>query len=267
MAGSSVSSGRPPLFASEKPARVAAYAYRLFASTLLAGLLLIWLYRATHLPPRSSSARWGAWLGLSAAELWFGFYWVLTLSVRWSPVYRRTFPDRLARRYKEEELPGVDIFVCTADPTLEPPMLVISTVLSVMAYDYPPEKLNIYLSDDTSSAITLYALYEASEFAKHWVPFCKKYKVEPRSPAAYFAKADSPPDACNPKEWFALKEIHKDLTNRVSSVVNSGKIPEAAECKVGDFTQWNASTTCTDHPSIVQVRRGFMSIITSKLDH
>jgi len=48
-------------------------------------------------------------------------------------------------RYKEEELPGVDIFVCTADPTLEPPMLVISTVLSVMAYDYPPEKLNIYL--------------------------------------------------------------------------------------------------------------------------
>jgi len=100
MAGSSVSSGRPPLFASEKPARVAAYAYRLFASTLLAGLLLIWLYRATHLPPRSSSARWWAWLGLSAAELWFGFYWVLTLSVRWSPVYRRTFPDRLARRYQ-----------------------------------------------------------------------------------------------------------------------------------------------------------------------
>jgi len=156
-------------------------------------------------------------------------------------------------RYNEEELPGVDIFVCTADPTLEPPMLVISTVLSVMAYDYPPEKLNIYLSDDAGSAITLYALYEASEFAKHWVPFCKKYMVEPRSPAAYFAKADGPPDACNPKEWFALKESHKDLTNRVSSVVNSGKIPEAAECKVGGFTQWNEGTTYTDHPSIVQV--------------
>jgi len=42
-------------------------------------------------------------------------------------------------RYKEEQLPGVDIFVCTADPTVEPPMLVISTVLSVMAYDYPQE--------------------------------------------------------------------------------------------------------------------------------
>jgi hypothetical protein len=100
MAGSSVSSGgRSPLFETEKPAVVAAYAYRLFAGTVFAGLLLVWLYRATHLPPRSSGARWWAWLGLSAAELWFCFYWVLTLSVRWSPVYRRAFPDRLTRRY------------------------------------------------------------------------------------------------------------------------------------------------------------------------
>ncbi|CAL5055624.1 unnamed protein product [Urochloa decumbens] len=253
MAGSSESSGRPPLFATEKPARVVAHAYRLFASTIFAGLLLIWVYRATHLPPRSSGARWWGWLGLSAAELWFGFYWVLTLSVRWSPVYRRAFPDRLTRRYKEEELPGVDIFVCTADPTLEPPMLVISTVLSVMAYDYPPEKLNIYLSDDAGSVTTLYALYEASEFAKHWIPFCKKYEVEPRSPAAYFVRADSPPDPCDPKEWCALKEMHKDLIDRVNSVVNSGKIPKTPECKVRGFTQWNEDTSYTDHPSIVQI--------------
>ncbi|KAF8737560.1 hypothetical protein HU200_014107 [Digitaria exilis] len=254
MAGSSASSGRPPLFATEKPARVAAYAYRLFAGTVLAGLLLIWLYRATHLPPRSSSsARWWAWLGLFAAELCFGFYWVLTLSVRLSPVYRRVLPDRLTQRYKEEELPGVDIFVCTADPTLEPPMLVISTVLSVMAYDYPAEKLNIYLSDDAGSVVTLYALYEASEFAKHWIPFCKKYKVEPRSPAAYFARADSPPDICGPKEWSTLKEMHKGLTDSVNSIAHSGKIPEASEYKVMGFTQWSEDATYKDHPSIVQV--------------
>lgn len=95
--------------------------------------------------------------------------------------------------------------MCTADPTVEPPMLVISTVLSVMAYDYPKEKLNIYLSDDAGSIITLYALYEASEFAKHWLPFCNKYQVEPRSPAAYFGTEASPPDACDRKEWFSLK--------------------------------------------------------------
>ena len=44
-------------------------------------------------------------------------------------------------------LPKVDIFVCTANPDIEPPIMVINTVLSVMAYDYPIEKLSVYLSD------------------------------------------------------------------------------------------------------------------------
>ena len=52
-------------------------------------------------------------------------------------------------------LPGVDIFVCTADPVIEPPLMVINTVLSMMAYDYPPEKLNIYVSDDGGSELML----------------------------------------------------------------------------------------------------------------
>ena len=86
----------------------------------------------------------------------------------------------------ENELPGVDIFVCTADPLIEPAMMVINTVLSVMAYDYPPEKLSVYLSDDAGSHLTFYALLEASQFAKYWIPFCKKFNVEPRSPIAYF---------------------------------------------------------------------------------
>lgn len=92
---------------------------------------------------------------------------------------------KICNRY-ESDLPGVDIFVFTADPMIEPPMMVINTVLSVMAYDYPVEKLNVYLSDDAGSDITFYALLEASIFAKHWVPFCKRFNVEPRSPHAYF---------------------------------------------------------------------------------
>lgn len=83
-------------------------------------------------------------------------------------------------------MPVVDVFVCTADPTIEPPMMVINTVLSVMAYDYPTEKLSVYLSDDGGSILTFYALFEASKFAKHWLPFCKRFNVEPRSPSAYF---------------------------------------------------------------------------------
>ena len=88
----------------------------------------------------------------------------------------------------ENELPGVDIFVCTADPKIEPPTMVINTVLSVMAYDYPTDKLSVYLSDDAGSDLTFYALMEASHFCKHWIPYCKKFNVEPRSPAAYFIK-------------------------------------------------------------------------------
>ena len=78
--------------------------------------------------------------------------------------------------------------MCTADPISEPPTLVISTVLSVMSYNYPPEKLSVYLSDDAGSEFTFYALLEASHFSKYWIPFCKKFDVEPRSPEAWFAK-------------------------------------------------------------------------------
>ncbi|CAF2080944.1 unnamed protein product [Brassica napus] len=35
---------------------------------------------------------------------------------------------------------------------------------------------------------TFYALAEAAEFAKTWVPFCKKFNVEPRSPAACLSR-------------------------------------------------------------------------------
>lgn len=101
---------------------------------------------------------------------------------------------KLLNRF-ENELPGVDIYVCTADPSIEPPLMVINTVLSVMAYDYPPEKLSVYLSDDGGSDLTFYALLEASEFAKHWIPFCKKFDVEPRSPAAYFSSVTASNDA------------------------------------------------------------------------
>lgn len=82
--------------------------------------------------------------------------------------------------------------------------MVINTVLSVMAYEYPPEKLSVYLSDDGGSDITFYALLEASRFAKVWIPFCKKFKVEPRSPGAYFKEAYSGSDD-GLDEWMDMK--------------------------------------------------------------
>ena len=89
---------------------------------------------------------------------------------------------------------------------MEPPTLVINTVLSVMSYNYPPEKLSIYLSDDGGSELTFYALLEASGFSKHWIPFCKKFNVEPRSPVAFFAQQiDVNQDITYAQEQLAIK--------------------------------------------------------------
>ncbi|KAK7861057.1 cellulose synthase-like protein g1 [Quercus suber] len=41
---------------------------------------------------------------------------------------------------------------------MEPPTMVINTVLSVMSYSCPREKLSVYLSDDGGSKLTFYAL-------------------------------------------------------------------------------------------------------------
>jgi hypothetical protein len=80
------------------------------------------------------------------------------------------------------------VFVTTADPIMEPPIITVNTVLSILAVDYPVDKLACYVSDDGCSPITFYSLMEASKFAKLWVPFCKKYGVEVRAPFKYFSQ-------------------------------------------------------------------------------
>ncbi|KAG2717853.1 hypothetical protein I3760_03G193100 [Carya illinoinensis] len=187
-----------------KPAK-ARIAFQLFALSLFVGICFIFVYRVSYIPSEEEAGRW-AWIGLFLSELWFCFYWFMTLVDRWNPIYRCTFKDRLSIRY-EEALPDIDIFVCTADPMIEPPAMVINTVLSVMAYDYPPQKLNVYLSDDGGSDLTFYAMVEALSFSKIWLPFCKKFKVEPRSPEAYFRTTVLEPldDSVKAKERSSMK--------------------------------------------------------------
>ncbi|XP_073117695.1 cellulose synthase-like protein E6 isoform X2 [Elaeis guineensis] len=226
------------------------FAYKLFACSMLVGICLIWFYRATHVPGWGERGRW-AWIGIFVAELWFSFYWIIIQLIRWSPIYHYTHTEKLSQR-DETGLPNVDIFVCTADPIAEPPTLVISTILSAMAYNYPPEKLSVYLSDDAGSIMTFYALWEASRFAKHWLPFCKQYNVEPRSPAAYFSKLCKPGDACNPTEWSSMKNLYEEMANRIDSVVMLGKIPEELKANKG-FSEWSWGMTSRNHPPIVQI--------------
>ncbi|MBA0716169.1 hypothetical protein Golax_015023, partial [Gossypium laxum] len=80
--------------------------------------------------------------------------------------------------------------------------MVVNTVLSMMAYDYPPEKLSVYLSDDGGSNLTFYAMLEAANFSKTWLPFCKKFQVESTSPEAYFRTAS---ELVNVQEWLSVK--------------------------------------------------------------
>jgi cellulose synthase A len=81
----------------------------------------------------------------------------------------------------------VDFFVSTVDPLKEPPLITANTVLSILAVDYPVEKISCYVSDDGSAMLTFESLAETAEFARKWVPFCKKYAIEPRAPEFYFS--------------------------------------------------------------------------------
>ena len=106
-------------------------------------------------------------------------------------MHHQLFLENLPQVAKESEYPGLDVFVCTADPFKEPPVGVVNTVLSVLAYDYPSEKLSVYLSDDGGSQLTLFAFMECAKFARHWLPYCRKYNIMDRSPEVYFANDTS----------------------------------------------------------------------------
>ncbi|KAL0362936.1 UNVERIFIED_CONTAM: Cellulose synthase-like protein E6 [Sesamum calycinum] len=240
-----------PLF--ETRAARGGAAHKLFCLTILCGIVLIWSYRLIHIP-RAGQPGKHAWAAMFFAEVLFGLYWIITQSGRWRVVYRYPFKDRLSTRYEDKKLPGFDVFVCTADPILEPPLMVISTVLSVMAYNYPSEKISVYLSDDGGSELTFYALFEASKFSKYWIPFCKKYNVEPRSPEVYFSCQNTSVDESRfVQDWTSVKELYEDMKSRIDSAAAKGCIPEEISDQHKGFSEWNSKVTKQDHQSIVQI--------------
>ncbi|KAF9609228.1 hypothetical protein IFM89_014422 [Coptis chinensis] len=146
-------------------------------------LLTLLIYRL-----RFFQAQGFIWLLAFLCESWFTFNWILIMNAKWNPLVFKTFPSRLSPRINE--LPPVDLFVTTADPVLEPPIITVNTVLSLLALDYPANKLACYVSDDAASPVTFYSLVEAIEFAQLWVPFCKKYNIQIRAPFQYFSTID-----------------------------------------------------------------------------
>uniref|UniRef100_A0A453M9W0 Uncharacterized protein n=1 Tax=Aegilops tauschii subsp. strangulata TaxID=200361 RepID=A0A453M9W0_AEGTS len=122
------------------------------------------------------------WTMSIAGELWFALMWVLDQLPKMQPVRRTVYVTAL----EEPRLPTMDVFVTTTDPEKEPPLVTVNTILSILAADYPPDKLTCYVSDDGGALLTREAVAHAACFARLWVPFCRKHGVEPRNPEAYF---------------------------------------------------------------------------------
>ncbi|KAG5560300.1 hypothetical protein RHGRI_003557 [Rhododendron griersonianum] len=63
-------------------------------------------------------------------ELILSFIWFLGQAYRFRPVTRTVFPERLP---ENAELPAVDVFICTADPSKEP-TLEVTMLIRMLAY-------------------------------------------------------------------------------------------------------------------------------------
>ncbi|XP_017975685.1 PREDICTED: cellulose synthase-like protein G2 isoform X2 [Theobroma cacao] len=157
-----------------------------------------------------------------ASELILSLLWLLNQAYLWRPVSRKTFPERLLQE-KGEELPGIDVFICTADPKKEPPLEVMNTVLSAMALDYPIGKLSVYVSDDGGSSSTLHAMREAWKFGRSWLPFCTRFGIKTRCPKAYFSRyEDDLGEKGYHEEKEKIKQQYKWLEEHVKKAGSSG---------------------------------------------
>eukprot|EP00250_Pteridium_aquilinum_P021646 c25188_g1_i1 orf=61-2535(+) len=173
------------------------------------------------------SCRFHRELGLVAmgCEVWLCSIFFLSISWKWFMVERVTHPDRLLSRWRE--LPAVDVFVTTADPAKEPPLITVNTVLSALALHYPnSHKVAVYVSDDGGSLLTLWALKEATSFAKSWIPFCNRFSpyICPRAPGPYFASKGAFEKACFhnfSNEWHEIKAEYCALESRIISMTTS----------------------------------------------
>ncbi|XP_075670929.1 cellulose synthase-like protein H1 isoform X3 [Castanea sativa] len=192
------------------------------------------------------------WILAFLCESWFTFTWVLVISTKWTLVDYNTHPDRLLQRVPEVELPSVDMFVTTADPVLEPPIITVNTVLSLLAVDYPSHKLACYVSDDGCSPLTYYSLVEASKFAKLWVPFCNKYNVQVRAPFRYFSGDDftkssgSDTSSNFQQEWKRMKDEYEQLCVKIEDAVQNQNI---VPCDLTAFSEIDSK----NHPTILKV--------------
>uniref|UniRef100_A0A2N9H8J3 Glycosyltransferase 2-like domain-containing protein n=1 Tax=Fagus sylvatica TaxID=28930 RepID=A0A2N9H8J3_FAGSY len=250
---SSSSTTSTPTFHTLRKAQRTAF-NRVFAAIYTCAILALLYHHALKLIHYSTTTNLASFfisLSLFISDIFLAFMWGTQQCFRMTPVYRSEFPEQLKQVVNESDFPPLDVFICTADPYKEPPMSVVNTALSVMAYDYPAEKISVYVSDDGGSQLTLFALMEAAKFASHWLPFCRKNDIVERSPDAYFASNHT---WCSETE--KIKIMYESMKIKVDTVLERGKVDNdyiTGEEERRIFIKWINGFTRHDHPAVIQV--------------
>lgn len=200
---------------------------------ILVRLVVLCFFLQWRIKHPNQDAVW-LWLMSVVCEIWFAFSWILDQIPKLCPINRSTDLQVLHDKFDTpspsnptgcSDLPGVDLFVSTADPEKEPPLVTVNTILSILAVDYPVEKLACYISDDGGALLTFEAMAEAAGFADLWVPFCRKHDIEPRNPESYFSlKVDPTRNKCRPdfvKDRRKIKREYDEFKVRINGLPDS----------------------------------------------
>ncbi|KAF6146054.1 hypothetical protein GIB67_033413 [Kingdonia uniflora] len=223
---------------------------RVFALLYMCALIALFYHHTITLLHSNTNTILHLSMLLSDAIL--AFMWATTQAFRYRPIHREAHPENLKNVVHKNDYPALDVFICTADPYKEPPIGVVNTALSVMAYEYPTEKISVYVSDDGGSVLTLFAFTEAARFAKHWLPFCKENMIMERSPEAYFRSKHSNFS----EEYRNIKILYEDMKEKVESVLVRGSVGDEyirSEHERGAFEKWSPGFTRNNHPTVIQV--------------
>ncbi|XP_058095875.1 cellulose synthase-like protein G3 [Magnolia sinica] len=223
---------------------------RAHALVYACAILALFYHRSLHLIRSNDFLSFSLFLFMLLSEMVLAFMWAATQSCRWRPIRRWSFPENLSKLVDDRDLPALDVFICTADPRREPPMSVANTALSTMAFDYPTDRISVYVSDDGGSDLTLFAFMEAAKFARHWLPFCRENGVEERCPKAFFRSNDCDSSSEKIKMMYeSMKEKVERMEVRGSVIVDQITGDDEREA----FKKWTAGFTRQDHPTVIQV--------------
>ncbi|XXG90039.1 hypothetical protein AAC387_Pa12g1901 [Persea americana] len=228
-----------------------AYFNRVHSLVYICAILGLFYHRLLQLFHCTTFSSFSVFLTMLLSEAVLAFMWLTTFSFRWRPTRRQAFPENLSKLIKDEDLPSLDVFICTADPYKEPPVNVVNTALSVMAFDYPTEKISVYVSDDGGSELTLFAFMEGAKFARHWLPFCRENGIEERCPEAYFRSTEG-----SRRRGYKIKGLYEDMKDKVERAMEAGKVSldqVTSDEEREAFKKWTDGFTRQNHPTVIQV--------------